>query len=1095
MATQLEKDYQKKTDKEHILDNPDTYIGSVENVNTPLYICDEEGKIVQNQMNYNPGLYKLFDEAIVNCRDHVTRMEEEAKKNKDAEQVTSIQIDISDDIITMTNNGNGIDIIEHPTYKTWIPEMIFAHLRTSTNYNKDKKKITGGKNGFGIKLVFIWSSWGEIETVDHTRGLMYKQTFKQNLDIIEKPKITKCKKKPYTTIRFKPDYERLQLTGLSKDIIGLFKRRVYDIAGITNKKVKVKYNSELIQLRDFQHYVNLYNDKDKIFEKANERWEFGICLSDEFTQVSFVNGIFTSKGGKHVEYITNQIVKKMCALILKKKKITVKASVIKEQIMIFVNSTIENPTFDSQTKDFLNTPSSKFGSSCEVSDKFIDKLAKMGVLNTSCELSELKEKKNAKKTDGKQSKTIRGIPKLVDANYAGTVKSNMCTLILCEGDSAKSGIISGLSNEDRNTIGVYPMKGKIFNVRGELMKRINENKEINEIKKIMGFEIGKTYETINSLRYGKILFMTDQDLDGSHIKGLGINLIEYMWPSLLKIDGFIGFMNTPILKATKGSNILSFYNEGEYDAWKHENSEGKGWKIKYYKGLGTSTGKEFKEYFKARKTVEFNSNENDHECVDMVFNKKRACDRKIWLEQYDKDRYMDVSKTNVSINDFLNDEFSHFSKYDCERSIPSAMDGLKKSQRKIIFAAFKKNLNQEIKVAQFSGYVSENSGYHHGEASLNAAIVNMAQDFIGSNNVNLLMPNGQFGTRIQGGKDSASERYIFTKLNPISRKIFIKEDDSILNYINDDGQMVEPEYYSPIVPMILVNGTKGIGTGFSTEIPCYNLNEIINYILGKINNQEMLEYSFIPYYNGFNGTIEVDPDNNKRYITKGIYRQIKETIVEITELPIGTWTEDYIVFLEKQVNDEKSLIKDYKDKSTDKKIHIMIEFKSKAKITMDSTFEKNMKLCSYLSTTNMNLFDKDQKLKHYDNVCEIMDEFIVNKLEHYKIRKDYMLKQLKSEIEILKNKFTYIEELLNDTIDLRKKKSAQINQLLEDKNYIKIENSYNYLIKMSMDSVCEENVDKLKSEFMNKKKEHDILHGQTIQNMWNIELEELKKVI
>ena len=173
----------------------------------------------------------------------------------------------------------------------------------------------------------------------------------------------------------------------------------------------------------------------------------------------------------------------------------------------------------------------------------------------------------------------------------------------------------------------------------------------------------------------------------------------------------------------------------------------------------------------------------------------------------------------------------------------------------------------------------------------------------------------------------------------------------------------------------------------------------------------------------------------------------------------------------------------------------MIEFKSKAKITMDSTFEKNMKLCSYLSTTNMNLFDKDQKLKHYDNVCEIMDEFIVNKLEHYKIRKDYMLKQLKSEIEILKNKFTYIEELLNDTIDLRKKKSAQINQLLEDKNYIKIENSYNYLIKMSMDSVCEENVDKLKSEFMNKNKEHDILHCQTIQNMWNIELEELKKVI
>jgi len=286
---------------------------------------------------------------------------------------------------------------------------------------------------------------------------------------------------------------------------------------------------------------------------------------------------------------------------LKKEKVDVKPSIIKEQLHIFLNCTIVNPSFDSQTKDYLNTPPSKFGSSCVVSDKFIEKLAKQGIMENSCELSHIKEKNNSKKTDGNKNKTIRGIPKLVDANYAGTKDSKLCTLILCEGDSAKAGILSGLTPSDRDIIGVYPMKGKLLNVRGETTKKINENKEIIEIKKIMGLESNKTYKNTDELRYNKILFMTDQDLDGSHIKGLCINLFECLWPSLMNIEGFLGFMNTPILKATKSGKMIHFYNEQEYELWKSEHQDAKGWSIKYYKGLGTSTGKEFKEYFKDKK--------------------------------------------------------------------------------------------------------------------------------------------------------------------------------------------------------------------------------------------------------------------------------------------------------------------------------------------------------------------------------------------------------------------------------------------------------------------------------------------------------------
>lgn len=231
-------------------------------------------------------------------------------------------------------------------------------------------------------------------------------------------------------------------------------------------------------------------------------------------------------------------------------------------------------------------------------------------MDVACALTEVKEIKAAKKTDGTKTKKIRGIPKLIDANFAGTDKSHECSIILCEGDSAKAGIVSGLSKDDRNVIGVYPMRGKLFNVRGETKHRIFENKEINEIKQILGLETGKKYTKESAkekLRYGKVIFMTDQDLDGSHIKGLGINLFDSEWDTLISIPGFIGFMNTPIIKARKGSQEISFYNNGEYEKWKQDNTENslKNWKIKYYKGLGTSSGKEFKEYFENKKNCKF----------------------------------------------------------------------------------------------------------------------------------------------------------------------------------------------------------------------------------------------------------------------------------------------------------------------------------------------------------------------------------------------------------------------------------------------------------------------------------------------------------
>lgn len=1134
----LSSKYQKMTDLEHILKKPDTYVGSIQMTECTEYTTlsasgtsGSETNIGLATFTHIPALYKLVDEGLVNMRDHVIRQAQAIKDGKpDALPVTSIEVEVdaATGTITMTNDGNGIDIAQHPEHKMWIPEMIFGHLRTSTNYAEDKKeKIVGGKNGFGFKLVLVWSTWGSVETVDHVRGLKYVQEFKTNLTEICAPKITKCSaaanKKPYTRISFRPDYARLGIAGLTPDMTALFKKRVYDIAAVTNRSIRVKYNGTVVPVKDFKQYIGLYirPEVKRVYEAPSERWEYAVCLTntDEFGHVSFVNGICTSKGGKHVEYIMGQLLRKLAAFIKLKKKVDVKPATIKEQLTLFLRCDVENPAFSSQTKDELTTTSANFGSVCTVSDEFVEKVAKMGVMDAACALTEVKEAKAAKKTDGAKTRTIRGIPKLIDANFAGTEKSGQCTIIFCEGDSAKAGIVSGLSKEDRNTIGVYPVKGKFMNVRGEAVKRIAENTEIAEIKRILGLENGREYtaeDVSKRLRYGKVLFMTDQDLDGSHIKGLGINLFQSEWPSLTHIPGFIGFMNTPILKARKGAQERVFYNEGEFEAWKSGGASGatasaggaidvSTWNIKYYKGLGTSTGREFREYFDHKKIVDFaHTGEPSDDAIDLVFNKKRADDRKQWLSTYNRADHLDTSHKHVTYEDFMTREMKHFSIYDNQRSIANGMDGLKISLRKILFAAFKKGgLKTEIKVAQFSGYVSEHSGYHHGEASLNAAIIGMAQNFVGSNNINLFEPNGQFGTRLQGGKDSASERYIFTQLNPITRLIYRAEDDAVLEYLDDDGQLVEPTFYAPIVPMVLVNGTKGIGTGFSTDIMCHNPLQIIDHIQNMLLKKPEAEWGAIePYYRGFKGTITPlsTSGSGGKYLVRGLHAvDAAKKQVRVTELPVGYWTEDFKKHLESLI--ETNLIKDYVDMSTDTVVDFTITFPATA--SMDAAvvdhgcctaLEKLLKLYTTESTSNMHLFDSQDQLKKYGNVRDIVQDYYATRLKLYNERKTHQLAAMAAELLILSNKARYIQELLDGSIDLRRKRGDELTAMLQSKGYDHVEGDeqYKYLLKLPMDSVSEENVQKLLKEKGQKESQHHVLQSTSIEQLWLADLAELR---
>ncbi|XP_041811415.1 DNA topoisomerase 2-beta isoform X1 [Chelmon rostratus] len=1053
----VERVYQKKTQLEHILLRPDTYIGSVEPITQQMWVFDEDIGMNQREVTYVPGLYKIFDEILVNAADNKQR-----DKNMTGIKIT---IDPESNTISVWNNGKGIPVVEHKDEKMYVPALIFGHLLTSSNYDDDEKKVTGGRNGYGAKLCNIFSTKFTVETACKEYRHSFKQTWQNNMSKTSDPKIKFFDGDDFTCVTFQPDLAKFKMEKLDKDIVALLTRRAYDVAG-SCKGVKVTLNGKKLPVNGFRSYVDLYV-KDKldetgvalkvVNETVNDRWEVCLTMSEKgFQQISFVNSIATTKGGRHIDYVVDQIVAKLIEVVKKKNKagVSVKPFQVKNHIWVFVNALIENPSFDSQTKENMTLQTKSFGSKCLFSDKFIRAATNCGIVESILNWVKFKAQTqlNKKCSSVKHSK-IKGIPKLDDANDAGGKHSSDCTLILTEGDSAKSLAVSGLGVIGRDRYGVFPLRGKILNVREATHKQIMENAEINNIIKIVGLQYKKSYddpESLRSLRYGKIMIMTDQDQDGSHIKGLLINFFHHNWPSLLK-HTFLEEFITPIVKVTKNKQELAFYSIPEFDEWKKQTENYKTWHIKYYKGLGTSTSKEAKEYFadmeKHRITFRYSGAEDDA-AITLAFSKKKTDDRKEWLTNFMEDRrqrrmhglpeqYLYGTQTrHLSYNDFINKELILFSNSDNERSIPSLVDGLKPGQRKVLFTCMKRNDKREVKVAQLAGSVAEMSAYHHGEQALMMTIVNLAQNFVGSNNVNILQPLGQFGTRINGGKDAASPRYIFTMLSPLAKLLFPAVDSNLLKFLYDDNQKVEPEWYIPIIPMVLVNGAEGIGTGWACKIPNYDPREIVNNLNRMLNHQDPLP--MLPSYKGFKGLIHELGQN--QYLVSGEVSVIDRNTIEITELPVRTWTQAYkesVLEPMLQGSDKTpALINDYKEYHTDTTVKFVVRLSEEKLAQAEAAgLHKVFKLQSSLTCNSMVLFDHMGCLKRYDSVHDILREFFELRLHYYKLRKDWSVGSLGAEAAKLSNQARFVLEKIEGKISIENKSKRELIRMLVQKGY------------------------------------------------------------
>jgi DNA topoisomerase-2 len=495
--------------------------------------------------------------------------------------------------------------------------------------------------------------------------------------------------------------------------------------------------------------------------------------------------------------------------------------------------------------------------------------------------------------------------------------------------------------------------------------------------------------------------------------------------------------------------------------------------VKYYKGLGTSTRDEAKDYFAKPQAVAFDFIGGSDEAIDLAFNKKRADDRKIWLQAYDKTAQIPAG-LKLPYPDFINKDLIHFSNYNLERAIPSVMDGLKVSQRKILYAAFKRDLKHEIRVAQFAGYVSEHSGYHHGEASLNEAIIGMAQDFMGANNIPWLVPQGQFGTRLQGGKDSASPRYIHTYLQPGIRRIVPEADFPVLKYRDDDGLPVEPEYYAPVLPMLLVNGARGIGTGYSTYIPPYNPRHLMGMLHAWLEgDQDALDQPLEPYFQGFKGDVRSDGT------VVGVYRKEKDDYV-VTELPPGTWTQDYREFLEKELAEGR--IKDFVDVSTDTDVNIRIKGMDE-KVLIKSLTEK-------IKITNMHAFNSKGQITKYETPNAILKEFAEVRLALYETRRQYQIKALRDELPYHEDVMRFIEDQVSEkpTLDFRKKAREVCESALVAQKYRKVSDSYDFIFRLPVSSFTLEQITKHQTKLAELRTEIARLESLTSADLWFTEL-------
>lgn len=1081
--------YKKLSLREQILLRPDTYIGAVTPEEIETFTWDSIDSVFkQETVQYSRGLMRLFEEIYENAMDQVVRSTDLTSSQISRKGgTTRIDISFADGMISVKNN-TGVENIPIQLNKegVYYPQMIFCELLTSSNYNDNEKRLTAGRNGYGAKLTNIFSKKFIIDVV--TNGKHYHQECRDHMSVIDDPIVKTTKEKNYTQITFLPDYEYFKIDPSA--MLGVFYKKCCDISVCLNSlntrvkdAVSVYLNDVLVPVKKFEQYIGFYTcqttEKPLLFIDPEQRISIGVVMSDSFMSIGFVNGV-SCNSGSHVNSVVNSIVNSIRSI---KKYSNVKPAAIKSCLNIFMVATLENPTFTTQTKEVLVTPKPSY----KLPDQFLSKITKLIKLSVTEQASEQDTKTlKSMNKNVKRSAKIYDIPKLMDAEKAGSAESSKCKLFICEGDSA-AGLGRILLSQTFKYNGLFPIRGRLLNVRNASAKQIAGNAEIQSLLRILGLKIG---EKATNLRYGGLVCLVDSDVFGiGAIQSLIMNFIHYWWPELLQ-KKFFYYFRTPIIKLTLKNGVKYCYSLPEYSKFLATNPSVKN--TKYIKGLGTiekSLGQEMAKNIPDYLIPFQPLQESENDLIDQTFNKDRADDRKEWINttktlEYDAEIEQSNRLANgLNITEYINKDVAEFSRYNLEISIPSIMDGFKPSQRKILFTAFKKNVTnpEGIKVAQLGPMVAQLTAYKHGENNLMDTIINLAQDFTGSNNINFLKPIGQFGSRYNNA--AASPRYIYTALNEVTRKIFRPEDDAILKYIEDEGMSIEPEYYIPVIPTILVNGALGLGTGWSTKIPMWNVHDIIQYMKNVILHKPLNKINY--YYRDFKG--EIIPMKNG-FISQGVY-SVSGNKIEITEIPLETSGESYKEFLHSLVLSGR--LQDVVEKNTEVISFVITVLDNK--ILEDPV--KELKLQKTILTSNMHLFDKNGLIKKYNNVYEIINEWMTSRFPWYAIRKRHLISELSGQLDVVSSKYRFLQMIMKDELVVYRRKRDDVIADLQKNGFKMVSDSYDYLLKMPVTSFTEEMLEKLQKEIDDVSGRLEDVKKTSVEQMWLNDLDDVEKVL
>ncbi|XP_058782724.1 DNA topoisomerase 2-like [Vicia villosa] len=713
------------------------------------------------------------------------------------------------------------------------------------------------------------------------------------------------------------------------------------------------------------------------------------------------------------------------------------------------------------------------------------------------------------------SKSLKSIDKLDDAKSAGKRDSQKCTLILTEGDSAKAFVMSGLSviENSKNLYGVFPLKGKIPNISKSKVNDIINNDEIQSLITILGLKTSS-----KNLRYGHVMIMSDPDLDGSHFKGLLINLIYMLWPSLLRTQGFLSHFFTPLIKVFKFEEKQLFYSHEQYEKWKKERDDLSSWETRYYKGLGSNTPEEAFEYFQNIEDhkKDFVWESGDDEAIDLAFDYKNTVDRKKWIESFkheDSETYLKARTTTYA--NFIHSELILYAIANVGRTIPSLVDGLKTVERKIVFSLL---LSEEMKpmkskyITNLIGYASERTCYHHNEVSMANTVIKMGRDYANSNNINLLLPLSHFGSSNLCGRDYAAHRYAQVKLSSITRCIFRKDDDMLLDYLNVDGESIEPYCYMPIIPMILVNGCDVVAIGWRSYIPKYNPRKIIKNIESWLESKTITAMTpMTPWYRGFRGTIEKGEVNGS-FVVNGKVLIKSNKLIEIEEIPFTRWStksyKEFLTSLTKIRRGKKPSIESFEEIKTGKTTKFKVHLIPREKQLEIEDLMKEFHLRGSISTKNMILLDKNMKITKYDSPEEILTEFMEYRLSCYEKKKKHKVDELELDMKTLYYKILFIELVTKEKSTLTAagmKKKELISMfkkiLLEKKelgehNYPEEHNhdAYDFVISMPFSTFCDDSLPRMKAELQNMEKDIEILKNQSPKDMWLQDLKHFESI-